>query len=77
MGTRERPVGHKEMVALLKRLGFVQVRSNGSHEHWEGAYGGKRRLVTLDEHHSPYHRGLLRDIRNQIGISRSDFWASV
>lgn len=65
------------MVALLKRLGFTKVRSNGSHDHWEGRYADRRRLVTLDEPKSPYHRGLLNDILNQIGISKKDFWNQV
>lgn len=74
MGTKERPVGHKEMVALLKRLGFTPIRSTGSHDRWEGFHAGQRRMVTLDEHHSPYHRRLLADIRNQIGLSKAEFF---
>lgn len=70
----ERPVTHSEMVGLLKRLGFTCVRTRGSHTQWEGEYGGQRRMVTLDEHHSPYHRSLLRSIRNQIGMSKRELF---
>lgn len=70
----ERPVKHSEMANLLRRLGFTCIRTNASHEHWEGSYAGQRRLVTLDKHHSPYHRGLLRDIRNQIGMSKEELF---
>ncbi|GGA75504.1 hypothetical protein GCM10011521_12080 [Arenimonas soli] len=73
----ERPVTHREMVSLLKSLEFTKVRSNGSHEMWEGTYGGQRRVVTLDEHHAPYHRALLRDIRNQIGMSKKELFAAL
>lgn len=71
----ERPVTHGEMEALLKRIGFRLVRSKGSHDQWEGEWGGKKRLVTLDKHHAPYHRRLLRDIRNQIGMSKAELFA--
>lgn len=71
----ERPVKHSEMADLLRRLNFKCVRSSGSHDQWEGEYGGRRRMVTLDKHHSPYHRGLLRDIRHQIGMSKAELFA--
>lgn len=70
----ERPVEHREMEKLLKHLGFSCIRTTASHDHWEGEYDGLRRLVTLVEHHSPYHRGLLRDIRNQIGLSKKELF---
>lgn len=75
MGTGERPVTDREFKAVLKRLGFEPRSRNGSsHEQWVKGGGATFRRVTVDSHHSPYHRNLLRLMLNQAGITKADFF---
>ncbi len=72
---RERPVTHKEFVAVLKHLGFEARPQNGtSHVQWVRSEPGPFRKVTVDSHHAPYHRTLLSSMLNQAGISKKDFF---
>jgi len=59
-----------EVVALLKRLGFVEVRQRGSHKQFRNSAG---RTTTV-----PFHAGrdispaLLRQIARDIGVTVAD-----
>jgi predicted RNA binding protein YcfA (HicA-like mRNA interferase family) len=59
-----------EVVAILKRLGFVEVRQRGSHKQFRHA-GGRTTTV-------PFHAGrdispvLLRQIARDIGLTVSE-----
>jgi predicted RNA binding protein YcfA (HicA-like mRNA interferase family) len=61
----------QEVVRLLTKLGFVEVRQRGSHKQFRHADG---RATTV-----PFHRGrdiapaLLRQIARDIGISIDEF----
>jgi predicted RNA binding protein YcfA (HicA-like mRNA interferase family) len=61
----------REVVALLERLGFRQVRQRGAHKQFRHADG---RVTTV-----PFHPGrdssptLLRQIARDIGISIEEF----
>ncbi|WP_369413791.1 type II toxin-antitoxin system HicA family toxin [Halomonas alkalisoli] len=59
---------------MLKNLGFEQDRQAGtSHEQWEHpCFEGQRRLVTVSQHLEPFHRELLKNMRNQVGLSKRD-----
>jgi predicted RNA binding protein YcfA (HicA-like mRNA interferase family) len=56
-----------DVVAILHRLGFVEVRQRGSHKQFRDSFG---RLTTV-----PMHRGrdiapaLLRQIAKDIGLT--------
>jgi predicted RNA binding protein YcfA (HicA-like mRNA interferase family) len=60
-----------EVVAILLRLGFVEVRQRGSHKPFRDASG---RCTTV-----PFHQGrdnaptLLRQIARDIGLTVDDF----
>lgn len=62
-----------EAMAILERLGFVQVRQRGSHIQYRHADG---RATTV-----PYHSGrdlspiLLRQIAKDIGLTIDEFLA--
>jgi predicted RNA binding protein YcfA (HicA-like mRNA interferase family) len=64
----------REVVALLARLGFVEVRQRGSHRQYRHADG---RGTTV-----PFHQGrdlsptLLRQIAKDTGLSLEDFLAA-
>lgn len=61
----------REVVAILERLGFVEVRQRGSHKQFQHA-DGRRTTV-------PVHKGrdiapgLLRKIASDIGMTVDDF----
>lgn len=61
----------KEVVAILERLGFVEVRQHGSHRQYRHADG---RGTTV-----PFHPGrdispiLLRQIAKDIGLTIEEF----
>jgi len=64
----------REVVALLERLGFTEVRQRGSHRQFRHPDG---RGTTV-----PFHPGrdisptLLRQIAKDIGLSLDDFLAA-
>lgn len=72
---RERPVKTKEFIAVLRELGFEPKRTNGSHEQWEHAFfNGQRRNVTVDDHHSPFTKWLLKSMLKQAGLKKKEFF---
>jgi len=72
---RERPVTDKEFKAVLKKLGFVlQPQKATAHEQWTKGEGKDYRRVTVDPHHAPYHRQLLKMMLSQAGISKAEFF---
>lgn len=72
---RERPVTDKEFKAVLTSLGFIaRPRKGTSHEQWvrndqRGFY-----RVTVDSHHAPYHRSLLKLMLKSAGLSKTEFF---
>jgi predicted RNA binding protein YcfA (HicA-like mRNA interferase family) len=64
----------REVVALLARLGFAEVRQRGSHRQFRHTDG---RGTTV-----PFHQGrdisptLLRQVAKDIGLSVEDFLAA-
>ena len=64
----------REVVTLLVRLGFIEVRQRGSHRQYRHADG---RATTV-----PFHQGrdivptLLRQIAKDVGLSLEDFLAT-
>jgi predicted RNA binding protein YcfA (HicA-like mRNA interferase family) len=64
----------REVVTLLVRLGFIEVRQRGSHRQYRHADG---RATTV-----PFHQGrdivptLLRQIAKDVGLSLEDFLAA-
>lgn len=73
MGKKPPVLRPAEIMAILERLGFVQVRQRGSHIQYRHADG---RATTV-----PYHSGrdlspiLLRQIAKDIGLTIDEFLA--
>ena len=64
----------REVIAVLESSGFVLDRQKGSHRHFEGMVGERRRMVTVpgkDGDEVP--RGTLASIRRQSGLRRALF----
>lgn len=72
------PVRHKDAEKALKKLGFTKLKQGStSHEHWIKEFPGEKpakRKVTLDKHNSPYCNPLLRQLINQTGVSKKEFY---
>ena len=64
----------RQVVAVLESNGFVLDRTKGSHRHFEGVVGGKRRLVTVaGEDGDEVRKGTLASIKRQSGLSKALF----
>ncbi len=59
----------RELVAALKRAGFVQIRQKGSHVSLERTEGDRTWRTVVPLHHE-LAKGTLRDILNQSGLSK-------
>lgn len=59
-----------EMVRLLERMGFRQVRQRGSHVRMAHADGRK---TTVPLHSSDLPRGTIRAILSDVGIPRGEY----
>ena len=58
----------RELITVLKRLGFEEVHRRGSHRTFKRA--ADRRRVTIPVHHgTTLKKGLLRGILNDIGLT--------
>ncbi|MGQ5554659.1 MULTISPECIES: type II toxin-antitoxin system HicA family toxin [Proteus] len=69
------PLTHKELVYGLKSLGFSLNRTKGSHEQWVKVSGGGKWVVTVDGHHSPFSRDLIKSMAKQAGVKAKNFHA--
>jgi predicted RNA binding protein YcfA (HicA-like mRNA interferase family) len=62
----------REVVRILERLGFVEVRQRGSHKQFRHADG---RATTVPFHGRDISPLLLRQIRKDIGLKLEEFAA--
>ena len=64
----------KELIKILRKLGFEELRQKGSHVSLQKVTADKtyRTVVPL---HSDLAKGTLRDILNQCGISKDDLFS--
>jgi predicted RNA binding protein YcfA (HicA-like mRNA interferase family) len=63
----------RELVAALKRAGFVEDHRKGSHLYlW---HPGKRRMTSVPTHPRDVHRGLVRAIIKQADLTEAEFLA--
>ena len=75
MGSKKYPpLKYKEVVAILKALGFKFDRSKGDHEQYEGYIKNKRRLVTVDVKGSPYNEFIIKCMIKQSGVTYKKFY---
>jgi predicted RNA binding protein YcfA (HicA-like mRNA interferase family) len=66
-------VSAQELVKILKKAGFKEVRQKGSHLY---LYNSEKELMTTVPMHSgDIGRGLLKTILKQAGIKEADFRA--
>jgi predicted RNA binding protein YcfA (HicA-like mRNA interferase family) len=79
MGKRKYPpLTPSEVIAILTSLGFVKVRQDGSHAHYEHAPAGEypRSIVTVDMAYSEFSDDLIKSMIRQSNRSREVFYGA-
>jgi predicted RNA binding protein YcfA (HicA-like mRNA interferase family) len=61
----------RELIKVLRKLGFSELRQKGSHKFFYRQEDGKATVVPF--HSKDISRGLLRKILNEIGLSPGEF----
>lgn len=59
------------MVAILKQLGFDEIRQTGSHKFFSHQKDGKNTVIPM--HNKDLKRGLIKAILKDIGISDEEY----
>lgn len=70
------PLKRREVVAILKALGFEYSHTKGGHEHHKGTFGGTHRSVTVSTHIADFDDYLLQMMSRQAGVSRKEFYGA-
>ena len=70
------PLAPREVIAILRSRGLVYDHSHGSHEYYSGILKGKRRFVTVDVNYSEFSIRRIKDMIDQSGLSREEFYGS-
>ena len=61
----------KEIIKLLNRLGYIEVRQTGSHKHFRKP--GIPGIVTVAFHNKDIKQNTLRSIIRQAGLTVEEF----
>lgn len=80
MGIYPAQVTHRDMVRLLRSLGYEAAPQKGtSHQHWRlfDAAGRLLAKVTLDEHIEPYSGDLLKSMMRQMNLGKREFYKAL
>lgn len=70
------PLTPKKVVAILQARGFDYDHSRGSHEYYSSILKGKRRLVTVDKSYREFDIDRIKDMIDQSGMTREEFYGS-
>jgi len=61
----------KDVIKVLKKLGYVKVRQTGSHRIFY--HSVKKKIVPVPMHNKDLKRGLVRAIIRELEISKDEF----
>lgn len=68
------PLKYKEIITGLKALGFkMKPKTGTSHEQWIRVDSRGKYLVTVDKHHAPFSRDLIKSMARQAGLNSKKF----
>jgi len=70
------PLKLREILAILRGLGFVEKSSVGSHHKYTRVVKGRQREVTVDHAIDDFGAFLIKSMINQSGFSREDFYCA-
>ena len=79
MGQRKYPpLTPSEVVAILRNLGFISARQQGSHQHYECAADGSRprSIVTVDMGCTQFDEFLIKSMIRQSKRTREEFYGA-
>lgn len=70
------PLKYTEVIYGLKVLGFeMKPKTGTSHEQWIKKTDAYKWVVTVDKHHAPFSRDLIKLMANQAGLDARKFHA--
>lgn len=70
------PLKYAEVIFGLKILGFeMKPKTGTSHEQWIKRAKSFKWVVTVDKHHAPFSRDLIKSMAKQAGIDARRFHA--
>lgn len=70
------PLTLSEVLRILRRNGFEQVRATGSHFRYRAWIKGKIRQVTVDHAIDEFDIDLIKYMIAQSGLTREEFYGS-
>ncbi|MFP9227572.1 type II toxin-antitoxin system HicA family toxin [Pectobacterium cacticida] len=75
-GRKLTPLKYSEVLHGLKCLGFeMKPKTGTSHEQWIRKTDNRKWVVTVDKHHAPYSRDLIKSMAKQAGMDARKFHA--
>ena len=77
MSRWKRPLTSREVLRILKNLGFEHRYTEGGHENWVRHDPSPFRKVTLDAHLQPFSDTLIRYMAAQAGVSVLAFYQAL
>ena len=66
-------LGSREVERILRKYGFEFHRQHGSHVHFIGVIGARKRKVTVIANQKRFAPGTLRSMIRQSGLSEKDW----
>ncbi len=66
-------ISSKEMVAILKQLGFDEIRQTGSHKFFSRRQDNRNTVIPM--HNKDLKRGLIKAILKDVGLTDEDYEA--
>ncbi|WP_423836799.1 type II toxin-antitoxin system HicA family toxin [Stutzerimonas stutzeri] len=73
---RYKPLTYKEVIGVLKKLGFTFRNQEGSHEQWVRE-GNPFRKVTVDKPKQPFCGDLIKYMCLQAGVTKKQFYSKL
>lgn len=75
-GRKLTPLKYAQVIRALEALGFVMKPKTGtSHEQWIRRTETTKHVVTVDKHHAPFSRDLIKSMAKQAGLDARKFHA--
>lgn len=75
-GKKLTPLKYVEIIKGLTLLGFsMKPKTGTSHEQWIKKTEKDKWVVTVDKHHAPFSRDLIKSMAKQAGIDARKFHA--
>ncbi len=70
------PLKRREVIEILKSLGFKFLRQESTHAHYDGLVRGNRHLVTVDTGYSEFDGDRVKTMIAQSGVTREEFYGA-